>query len=478
MAIEVETLQGHYRGAHTGDRAEQVRVRSLEVLHTPRRIRPLAVNLIVLIVLLIVGLIYLPWQQSVTGTGRVMVMSPMERPQNIEAQITGRIVQWNVQEGETVKAEQQIAELADIDSKFLDEAQVKRLTAQREAQIAKRTAALGRAEALEQQIGEMTRSRGVALPSAQEKAQQNDDKFIAAQQSVAAAKQSLTTAELNQARLRELHEKGLRSRRDLELADLDAVRARTELERSQAALEVARRETAIGKYDQVKIDADTSASLSALRAALASVRESVATADSDLIKLEIELQNVTARTAQRIVRAPRDGQIVRLLKVGAGTTVKAGDVLAVIAPTTIDQAVEVMLSDNDAPLVAVGRHVRLQFAGWPAVQFAGWPSIAVGTFGGRVAVVDAIDDGKSRYRVIITPDWEMIRSGKDEPWPSSQFLRPGAEATGWVMLDTVSLGFELWRQFNAFPPSVEQNPAEKSDGEKKLGKEIDYKPFF
>lgn len=468
MAIEVETLEDNHRAA---------RVRSLELLHTPRKVRPLALNLILVIVLLIVGLIYVPWQQSVTGTGRVIVLSPMERPQNIEAQITGRIVQWNVQEGETVKADQQIAELADIDSKFLDQAQATRLAAQREAQIAKRTAAQSRAAALAQQIDAMSRSRGVALPAAQEKAQQNDDKFLAAQQSVAAASQSLTTAELNQTRLRELHEKGLRSRRDLELGELDAVRARTEIERAQAALEVARRETAIGKYDQQKIDADTEASLSALRASLASVRESIATADSDLIKLEIELQNVTARTAQRIVRAPRDGRVVRLLKVGAGATVKAGDVLAVLAPTTVDQAVEVMLSDNDAPLVSVGRHVRLQFAGWPAVQFAGWPSIAVGTFGGRVAVVDAIDDGQSRYRVIVTPDWESIRAGKDEPWPSSDFLRPGAEATGWVMLDTVSLGFELWRQFNAFPPAVKQKPGEKADPEK-LGKEVDYKPFF
>lgn len=164
--------------------------------------------------------------------------------------------------------------------------------------------------------------------------------------------------------------------------------------------------------------------------------------------------------------APIDGQVVRLLAVGAGETVKAGDVLAVLAPQTEDLAVDFIVSDNDAPLVSVGRKVRLQFAGWPALQFSGWPSIAVGTFAGVVSVIDAVDDGNSRFRIIVTPDKEAIASGKEEPWPSSQYLRPGAQVVGFIMLDTVSLGFELWRQFNAFPPTV-QRPELKKEKEKK-----------
>ena len=72
--------------------------------------------------------------------------------------------------------------------------------------------------------------------------------------------------------------------------------------------------------------------------------------------------------------------------------------------------------------------------------------------------MDAIDDGKNRFRIIIVPDEEAIRSGRDEPWPSLDQLRPGAEVNGWVLLDVVSVGFELWRQFNAFPPTVNRGP--------------------
>ncbi|MCA9698896.1 MAG: transporter, partial [Myxococcales bacterium] len=104
---------------------------------------------------------------------------------------------------------------------------------------------------------------------------------------------------------------------------------------------------------------------------------------------------------------------------------------------------------KDGPLVTAGRKVRLQFQGWPAVQFVGWPSAAVGTFGGEVVFVDASADEYGRFRVVVLPDPE------DEPWPDSQWLRQGVRTNGWVLLDQVSLGFELWRQFNGFPPAVE-----------------------
>ncbi len=59
---------------------------------------------------------------------------------------------------------------------------------------------------------------------------------------------------------------------------------------------------------------------------------------------------------------------------------------------------------NDLPLVRVGNHVRLQFEGWPSLQFTGWPAVAVGTFGGEVAVVDPTDDGSGMFRVLVRPD--------------------------------------------------------------------------
>ncbi len=141
--------------------------------------------------------------------------------------------------------------------------------------------------------------------------------------------------------------------------------------------------------------------------------------------------------------------------------VKAGETLAVLVPQTDDRAVELWVDGLDAPLIIKGRHVRLQFEGWPAVQFTGWPSVAVGTFGGLVAVVDAAADARGRSRVLVVPD------PADEPWPQGRYLRQGNRANGWVFLSRVRLAFEVWRQINGFPPTVPMPAEEDKEKESK-----------
>lgn len=433
---------------------EKPKYQSLRAVESKRGYGMVAVVVGILLVSTLAMLIFVPWQQSIAGLGKIIILSPMERPQNIEAQIPARIRQWHVRDGQSVKRGQLVAELSDLDPKFLDPSQTKRIEEQKKALTARRAAAKSRQDALQKQLESLKRSQGAAVPSAQVRAHQAKDRIWAADQSVEAARQNTVTTKLNLTRLKGLFENGLRSRRDFELAELDHTRALTDLERATASLEIAKRDQTVAVYDQDKVLADTDAAMSNIVAAMAAAQETMESTSSEIYKLDIDLQNVRKRFEQRLVYAPCSGKIVRLLRVGAGEMVDAGVVLAVIAPQTEDLAAELVISDNDAPLVATGRPVRLQFAGWPALQFAGWPSIAVGTFGGRVAVIDAVDDGRSNYRVIIKPDTESISKGHDEPWPSSRFLRPGAEVSGWIMLDTVPLGFELWRQFNAFPPTV------------------------
>ena len=168
---------------------------------------------------------------------------------------------------------------------------------------------------------------------------------------------------------------------------------------------------------------------------------------AELTKVEVRL----SRQAQMIVVAPRAGTIVRVLARQGGDFVKVGDPLARFVPATAASAVELWVDGNDVPLIQRGRAVRLQFEGWPAVQFSGWPSVAVGTFGARVAFVDAAADANGRFRVVVRPD--------ARGWPGSRFLRQGARAHGWILLNRVSLGYELWRRLNGFPPIGTPPPA-------------------
>lgn len=428
--------------------------KSLAMSRTPNAVRLLALVSAFMLTVTVACLVYVPWQQSVIGGGKVVVLSPMERPQSIEAQIAARVVKWEVTDGQAVVAGQTIVVLTDLDSKFLDPDLAARMRTQRVALEARREAARMRVTSLENQIRSLEASRKAALAVAAAKIRQAQDRHEQARATRLANRQNVTTTNLQIERLRALEKRGLRSRRDRELGDLENVRGRTELARADAGMAVAGRDTEVAELELAKVGTDTEAGLAGIRASLASAQETIAGLESDLAKLAVDASNLDARIAQKTVLAPCAGRIVRLLKAGAGETVKPGDVLVVLAPETTDLVAELMVNGNDAPLVAPGRMVRLQFAGWPAVQFTGWPAVAVGTFAGRVAVVDAIDDGKGQFRILVKPDRERVAQKLDDPWPEPRYLRPGADVTGWVQLDTVSLGFELWRQFNGFPPTT------------------------
>lgn len=447
------------------------RLKSLDDLRSRSSSRTISLIFLFLILAIIVSLIYVPWQQSVTGTGQIFIFNPGDRPQNIEAQIAGRLKQWNAFEGQTVKAGDVIAEIEEIDQKFLDPNQIVNQRGQKDALIASRAAAQARLIALEAQLDDLSKSREVAIPASNERFRMAQDRVKVAEQNIEQAKQNVVTAQQNYDRIKSLFEgQGLRSKRDLELAELELVSQRTRLESLQAQLTLAQREAEALRLDVGRVTNDTSAQLNGLRVSMASVKESIAKLDSDILKLDIDINNLEQRNQQHLIKAPRDGKLVRVLRVGQGETVKSGTVLAQIAPTTQDQAAEIFLSDYDAPLVRPGDQVRLSFDGWPAIQFVGWPSVAVGTFAGKVKVIDAIGDSQGKVRIVVEPDAEAVAKNGDEPWPSLEQLRPGTGARGWVMLRTVSLGFELWRQFNAFPASRDK-PITPDANEKKDDKE-------
>ncbi|NBO18812.1 MAG: HlyD family efflux transporter periplasmic adaptor subunit [Proteobacteria bacterium] len=159
-----------------------------------------------------------------------------------------------------------------------------------------------------------------------------------------------------------------------------------------------------------------------------------------------------SRQQTQLVRAPADGIIIQTSIGDAATMVSEGDTVATFAPANTVKAAELYLRGLDMPLVQPGRKVRLQFEGWPSVQFSGWPATAIGTFGGEVAVIAPSISENGKFRILVTED-------PKEPWPADAYLRFGSQVNGWVLLDTVPVGYELWRQMNNFPP---ENPARKN----------------
>jgi multidrug resistance efflux pump len=312
------------------------------------------------------------------------------------------------------------------------------LAAKQDAVAAKRA----KAAALDEQLRALEQSRVLGLEKAR-----NSVALYAAAVSAAVSDSAVATDQLS--RREALHREGLVSLNDLQSARLKAQQATAKLvEKRQelASADVALRAVSAEYADKVaKARAERSATLA-----------EVSEGTGDASKLRNAVDNLAARAALYTVTAPQDGYVVQALRAGVGEQVKEGEAVVTIMPGRARPAVALYVRGTDVPLLSVGRKVRLQFDGWPALQFSGWPAAAVGTFGGEIAVVDQVARPDGSYRVLVRPD------AADAEWPPQ--LRQGSAVLGWAMLDEVRLGYELWRRLNGFPPSLRQGPAADAKG--------------
>lgn len=428
---------------------------ALALVRRPRGVRTLAILLATILVLTPVALVFVPWQQNVAGSGRVVAYDPRDRVQSIESPINGRIQKWYVVEGSRVRKGERIVDLVDNDPDYVD-----RLKLQRETVISKLTTyeSLVDLYAAQAKLTEAERDQG--LDVARLKLESLVEKVRAAEQVLAAERADLDLKKFKRDQYEPLAAEKISSRFTFAEADNDYKQAVAKVRKAEADLKAVGNDRDSQAAELDKIRAGYQVKFGEIDAYRRKARTDVETTRKELSEIDVKL----AQQGTQHVDAPFDGVVFRIRanqqSVGQ---VKSGDVLLDVVPDTESRVVELYLNGNDAPLVTdspvrdrSGRivrnrsQVRLQFEGWPAVQFVGWPSVAVGTFGGEVVLVDPTDDGQGKFRILVAPDGI-------QDWPDGRWLRQGVRAKGWVLLKTVPLGWEIWRRLNGFPPTVQDD---------------------
>lgn len=382
-----------------------------------------------------------PWRQTAHGDGRVIPYSPVDREQRIDAPVGGRLVRWLVAEGDVVKAGDPIVELVDVDEDYLH-----RLEQKRAAIFDQLEAAEARVTAYETQSAAYEDVRRMRIKAAVLDVDMAQQKLVASLERQRAVEAALDTAQRNAKRVADLHGEGFVSRRELELAELKVAEEETKVNAARAAVAEARSYVQASRANRLRAESEASATVASAEAERRKAHAEAAKAKEERAKIEVDI----SRQRAQLVTAPRAGTLLWLNHVVTGGVIKSGESLALLVPSGARQAAELWIDGNDVPLIKKGREVRLQFEGWPAVQFSGWPNVAVGTFRGSVLFIDPAGREDGRFRIMVVPA---------EPWPGREHLRQGVRVKGWVLLDEVRLGFEVWRQVNGFPPALE------SDGE-------------
>lgn len=398
---------------------------------------------------------FLPWQQNVTAIGKVTAFSPSERVQTIDAPVSGLISKWYVQEGSVVKEGEVLLEVSDIDPMFKD-----RLEAQRNNLQTKLNAKQDELKSYQVQQQNLMSSRDAKISAAQFKLDVANQKILSTTEAISAAKATADAAEFQSNRMQRLFVDGLVSKRDLEVAERDLIIAHRNLISAHAQHNSAKAEAQSAKAEILQIRADTQASLDSSSAVINKIKGELADSQNSLTSSEI---NLSRQNMQRIV-APRAGTIFRLPVNSQSQMISQGQPLLVILPETNARAVELWVDGRDAPLITTDTSVRLEFEGWPAIQVPGWAKIGIGTFSGKVSFVDPTDNGTGSFRVMVVPDENY------PDWPSARFLRQGISAKGWILLENVTIGYEIWRLLNGFPariPELQTYPNEKVMYDKK-----------
>ncbi|MFD2726817.1 HlyD family secretion protein [Hyunsoonleella rubra] len=412
----------------------------------------LAAAIIILIIL------FLPWTQNISGDGLVTTLTPNQRPQTIQSQIPGRIEEWYVREGDTVKAGDTILRISEIKSDYFDDQLVERTNQQIIAKSSSVDAYGGKVDALNRQISALQNERTLKLEQTRNKLLQSKLKVKSDSIDLEAAKTNLKIAETQYNRIATLQQEGLKAMKDVE-------EKRLKLQETQAKLISQQNKYLASQNDVINAEIELSRTKATFADKISKAQSDMFTAQSSqfdtkaqVTKLENAKTNYERRNSLLYVTAPLNGIINKALRGGVGVTFKEGEELLGIMPKQYDLAVETFVRPIDLPLIHIGEQVRVQFDGWPAIVFSGWPNVSYGTYGAKVVAIENFISDNGKYRVLLAPD------ETDHEWPEA--IRVGSGAQTIALLEDVPIWFELWRQINSFPPNYYQPEGSKTASKK------------
>lgn len=401
------------------------------------------------ILIALVVIAFLPWTQTIRAKGSVTTLLQEQRPQEINALIAGKVLNWRVKEGDHVKAGDTILQLGEVKVEYFDP----QLLARTQQQIASKQLAVkgyeNKAGSSQTQIAALTQAKALKMQQLDNKIRQQFLKLQSDSIDLGSANNeySINKRQIDAAKL--MYDSGVISlsdyeRRKISFQNSIAKRIGYESKFLQSkqelnSLYIEKNATVQDYTDKIsKAEGDKFSSLS-----------NIASGEAEVSKLQNTYSNYDIRNQLYYVTAPQSGQITKAKKAGLGEMVKEGEMLVEIVPDNIQLAVELFIEPMDLPLVSKGQKIRFVFDGFPAIVFSGWPESSYGTFGGKVAAIENSVSSNGKFRILVMED------PSEKKWPN--LLRMGGGAQGIGLLKDVSIWYELWRNINGFPPEYYQS---------------------
>lgn len=406
----------------------------------------------------VIAALLLPWTQNIRSRGNVSTLNPEQRPQEVNSLISARISKWYIQNGDFVKKGDTLLALAETKDEYLDPELLQRTTEQLNAKSQSADFYRNKVNTSLQQISALEEGLELKLSQLKIKLRQYTLQVQSDSMAMTAAAGQFKIATVQVQRQEELFKAGLKSLVELEARQQYFQDALAKKIGTENKFQNSKNELVNIRLELSSAQQEYSEKISKAAGDKYAALSEVASSDGEASKLRNVLFNYSARKSFHYIIAPQDGQVLQSGKAGIGETVKDGEKLLTIVPAQLMQAVEIKVDPNDMPLINLGQLVRIQFDGFPAIIFSGWPQASYGLFSGRISAIDNTIDESGKFKVWVIPEQD------DKKWP--QNLRYGTGCQTIALLDDVPIWYELWRQFNGFPPNF-YNPKSKDNTIKK-----------
>lgn len=396
-----------------------------------------------IMIALIIGFLFLPWEQTVKGKGTLIAYDPTQRPYTVLATIDGFIKKFNVSEDQYVKKGKELFEMVDLDEKYIQKLNTIRINI--ESQIVNTEDSI---RLMQEKYHNAIKYLKVGLNVYDQKLSQSKDKIRSLKLKQVSLEKNSAIETLQFQRIKHLFDEGIQSKRMYESAENTKVKAIAELEKNGVDIEIEMKNIDINENEKEKFLNDTNNKIKSLETLILTSENKLSSLQE---KLELQSMNI-ARYKTSKVFASKDGYVVRMYQNDTNKLIKKGEKILFFSPDVSVKTLLVKVSDFNMPLLRTGNKVRIMFYGWPAMQVPGWPKVKFGTFGGIVKRVDPISHEKGFHYAYVVED-------PKDPWPSDKILKLGTRANAWIRLETVPLWYQLWRLMNALPPQMGTQPA-------------------
>lgn len=400
---------------------------------------PIVVNariVTTLLVVIFVVMMFLPWQQTTKGVGKLIAYEPTQREHNVIAPISGFIKKYYIEENRFIQKGELLFEMVDLDKEYLVklESVIGDIKAQQENVQNTLNISYARKKNIEANLRTSLEIYDKEIIQIEETLKRLNGKKVSFQN-------SYEIADANYKRINLLYLDGIESKRSYEVAKNEYIKDGVEVDNIIIDIEIKSKSLEIIKKEKERYIKEQENEINLLQNSILSDKNRLITFEKEIKTTSIDLsRNVTSK-----VFASKDGYPLRILKNDINLYVKKGEPVVYFAPEAKRRALLLKIRRIDMPLIKEGLQARIQFHGWPSMQVSGWPKIKYGTFSGIVDKIDSIayEDGVFYAYIVEDPK---------EPWPNSEILKVGTEARAWVRLSTVSIGYEIWRTHHAQPP--------------------------